>query len=601
VNDLTATQNTVNSVLNVPISQVQSNLQQLLVGTTSTASVVAQGGIQGIVASQLNNQTQVITQAANNMETEFTSVLSSFETQATEAVTVLQAGAATAQAAGNLLKATAAKFAWQASVAPNPAVTGDTITLTTAGLAGKVPVITIYTWDNKIVVKDFPLTQTTPGVYTYTFVGDSRFTPGKSYTYTITEATSDAFLTGSGSVESMGLTSIAGLASSAPTAAQAAENAVTEIQKVEAILGSSNNSNIIASLRSLQASVNALPETQAAQSGASAMGNTINEISDRLQKLGGNEGLDLKGIFEKAMSESPTIKDMRLKTEEINAAIELLRSLFEAKMGGKDAPVISTSVQSGSIVFQIVAANPSKSKTQKVPVKFYLPIEAKAKDIMDNGGLDLEYDSDKSRYYVYKDEVELKPTEIKVFKVEVQDVWVINKDELDDIRQRVETILTKLADTGYFIRAKGIADIINRRLAYIAASQSDEGMSRERHIGIYRENLGTLALIKEDVAKMERILVTAGGPPAPEMLAKTKIKGEEPSQTMTWIMIFVIIVFVGFLAAAFYFLYHGQTRLGKEELLSAKRAAFPENEGPKTEEPKKEGPSPENNKDSSPS
>jgi hypothetical protein len=196
--------------------------------------------------------------------------------------------------------------------------------------------------------------------------------------------------------------------------------------------------------------------------------------------------------------------------------------------------------------------------------------------MMDNGGLDLEYDSDKSRYYVYKDEVELKPTEIKVFKVEVQDVWVINKDELDDIRQRVNTILSKLADTEYYIRAKDIADTIDRRLDYIVASQSDEGMSRERHIGIYRENQLTLARIKDDIAKMEKILVTAGGPPAPEMMAKTKIKGEEPSKTMTWIVIFVIIIFVGLLAATFFFTW-GSRLDNKEDLLSAKRAAFPEN------------------------
>ena len=108
VNQLTATQNTVNSVLDVPISQVQTNLQQLLVGpSASTASVVAQGGIQGIVSTQLNNQTQIISNATNNMEAEFNSVLTSFETNANEAVAILQAGATTAQDAGNLLKATA--------------------------------------------------------------------------------------------------------------------------------------------------------------------------------------------------------------------------------------------------------------------------------------------------------------------------------------------------------------------------------------------------------------------------------------------------------------------------------------------------------------
>ncbi|MCK5160119.1 MAG: hypothetical protein KAQ99_00955, partial [Candidatus Aureabacteria bacterium] len=78
-------------------------------------------------------------------------------------------------------------------------------------------------------------------------------------------------------------------------------------------------------------------------------------------------------------------------------------------------------------------------------------------------------------------------------------------------------------------------------------------------------------------------LATAGGPLAPSILAKTKIKSEEPSKSMTWIVIFSIIIFIGLLAGALFFTWLHQSRLTKDGLLSSKKNAFPEG-GEKKEE-----------------
>ena len=77
---------------------------------------------------------------------------------------------------------------------------------------------------------------------------------------------------------------------------------------------------------------------------------------------------------------------------------------------------------------------------------------------------------------------------------------------------------------------------------------------------------------------MEKALATAGGPLAPSILTKTKIKSEEPSKTMTWIVIFIIIIFVGLLAAVLFFTWMRQAKTTKDTLLSAKRSAFPDQE-----------------------
>ncbi|MDP3731800.1 MAG: hypothetical protein Q8R31_02045, partial [Candidatus Omnitrophota bacterium] len=173
---------------------------------------------------------------------------------------------------------------------------------------------------------------------------------------------------------------------------------------------------------------------------------------------------------------------------------------------------------------------------------------------------------------------ELAPSEIRVFKIEVEDIWFVQDKTISTVKQLTDNILNRVANTEYYPRAKEIADTIYTRLDGIVESQSDEAISREKHIGIYRENLITLEQIKEDIARLEKILATAGGPLAPEMLSKTKIKSESPSKTMTWVVIFAMIIFVGLLAGILFFTWQHQARLTREELLAAKKSSFPEAE-----------------------
>ncbi len=238
-----------------------------------------------------------------------------------------------------------------------------------------------------------------------------------------------------------------------------------------------------------------------------------------------------------------------------------------------------------NVTFRYIAVNPSATKTQTVPIKKYLPEEVTPKDIIDSGGLDIEYDENVSLYYAYSEGVELAPKEIRTFEVEVSDIWIVPESELSELANRTDAVLAHLDGTEFYEKAREISDTIYPRLEDIRKAQLDDTISRPQHIGIYRNNLITVGEIKEDIARMEKILVTAGGPPAPEMLAKAKIKSEAPTKTMTWIVIFVIITFLGLLGGVMFFTWHHQARVTKEALAESKKAAFP---GPEEEKEPKE-------------
>lgn len=214
------------------------------------------------------------------------------------------------------------------------------------------------------------------------------------------------------------------------------------------------------------------------------------------------------------------------------------------------------------MTLKVVAVNPSTEKPKTVPVRIDLPQEIKPNDIVDHGELEVEYDTERSLYYVYKADVALAPKQTRVFEVIVRDVWFIPETALDGLKSHTELIVSRLEKSDYYASAKELGSSIFSRLEEIKKIQEDESIGRKQRIGAYRRNLLTLATIKEDIARMEKLLSFTGGPPVPEMLEESPLKSDAPSTTTTWLVIFLIIVFMGLLAGQFFFTWHRRTKTG---------------------------------------
>ena len=205
------------------------------------------------------------------------------------------------------------------------------------------------------------------------------------------------------------------------------------------------------------------------------------------------------------------------------------------------------------MTLRVVAVNPSSSKTKTVPVRIDLPQEIKPGDILEHGDLEVEFDTERSLYYVFKDQVTLAPKQTKVFEVIVRDVWFILDTELEGLKSHTQLILKRLVKSEYYETAKALGESIISRLTAIQKEQTDETISRKQRIGAYRKNLQALAVIREDLARLEKMLSFAGGPPVPDILEESPLKSDSPSTTTTWLVIFLIIVFMGLLAGQFFF------------------------------------------------
>lgn len=216
------------------------------------------------------------------------------------------------------------------------------------------------------------------------------------------------------------------------------------------------------------------------------------------------------------------------------------------------------------ITLSVVVVNPSSEKTQTVPVRIELPQEVTPKDVLEQGELTLEYDDDKALYYLYKEDVALAPKETRIFSVIVKDLWFVPQDQLASLKDYTGLLLGKLKDTEYAPSAKQLADSILQRLTDIATIQNDEALSRKARIGAYRKSLQTIDKIKEDLARMEKLMTFTGGPPVPELLEESPLKSDAPSTTTTWLVIFLIIAFMGLLGGQFFFTWQRRNRATQE-------------------------------------
>ena len=205
------------------------------------------------------------------------------------------------------------------------------------------------------------------------------------------------------------------------------------------------------------------------------------------------------------------------------------------------------------VTMRVVAVNPSAEKSRTVPVRIDLPAEITPADVLDQGEMDLEFDTDRSLYYVQKQEVQLAPKQTRVFEVIVRDVWFVPDEELEGLKGHTNLMLSRLENSEYYPFAKQLSGSILERLEAIQGMQNDETIGRKARIGMYRTNTQTLKIVKEDLARMEKLLSFTGGPPVPEMMEESPLKSDAPSTTTTWLVIFLVITFMGLLAGQFFF------------------------------------------------
>lgn len=176
------------------------------------------------------------------------------------------------------------------------------------------------------------------------------------------------------------------------------------------------------------------------------------------------------------------------------------------------ALALPRSLFAGKIVLRVQAGNPI-DVTQRVQIKSNLPAGVNTNHIISLGGLLLGYDIKHDVYFVHKD-IELGGKEIAVFDVEINDIWKIEKTELDAFVRHIGDVTQKLEKEKTYASAKALQDQVSEDLAEIRKRQNENAISTGRkaidHIRAYEANVQAMKRVKIDVARLENLAMAAG-------------------------------------------------------------------------------------------
>ena len=218
----------------------------------------------------------------------------------------------------------------------------------------------------------------------------------------------------------------------------------------------------------------------------------------------------------------------------------------------------STEGWCAAIRMKIVVLNPSATLTQTKSVRTAFPKEVTLQNITDDGGVDIEYDNKEGALFAIKNDIVLEPGETKVFEIIIDDVWMVNEDKLESSRKRTEKLVSAMKYSKAYKRATLVGEGIYAHIDQIVRDQNNQTVTSNQHIAYYRDNLKLVESIQKDITELEKLLVTAGGTVSLDAVEDADLNVKGPDTKTTWIIIFVILIFISILGAVFYFTWQSQ-------------------------------------------
>ncbi|MDD5416200.1 MAG: SH3 domain-containing protein [Candidatus Daviesbacteria bacterium] len=214
-----------------------------------------------------------------------------------------------------------------------------------------------------------------------------------------------------------------------------------------------------------------------------------------------------KTILAEAANTKMDQKQLKNKALSLRGVVQANRQLLAQ---GPNQPLSSLWLEEGSIVFKTLISNPSKSISQKIPLKYYLPKEVTKENITKTDeGLTVNYDMEKDQYFV-SGNFTIDPGETKTLAVTVDDsAFYINDAEIATMRKQVEELSKPLNNTAYFAQGVTLKTDIDASLDKVDSLQKNN-TTPEARIRSYREAQIEYKVAKEKLEKLKELATSAG-------------------------------------------------------------------------------------------
>lgn len=207
----------------------------------------------------------------------------------------------------------------------------------------------------------------------------------------------------------------------------------------------------------------------------------------------------------------------------------------------------------GKAAIQIVVRNTSSTEPRTITVRRPLPPEVGPDDVLDADGLAVTVDPESQTSYVVAEDLELAPAEEATFTVVIRDKWNINKPRIGALMNNASNLLVRLTDPEKFQSLEQTLTGIVEALDTIAAEEGPSELS-PRYVAYYRDQARRVDELEQRINRVRSAM---------KPIEKDKPVGfpvKPPTMKTTWLIIYIILGFVGVLSLLFFLRWYGKTQ-----------------------------------------
>lgn len=178
------------------------------------------------------------------------------------------------------------------------------------------------------------------------------------------------------------------------------------------------------------------------------------------------------------------------------------------------------------VVINVLAINGAPEK-KETPIRFVLPPDVKANDIVDTDGLSVEYDVNEGAY-VAQGALALEPKASKTFRIKVKDIWKLTSQDVETIKSEINEAYDKLGKLGDENNAVILKQQLLERLDFVVSQQNSSANSVEKRIDSFRIYRDRLDGIKREALSVDYWRSDPNEAKSKEKLVRMVIEAENP-------------------------------------------------------------------------
>jgi hypothetical protein len=207
------------------------------------------------------------------------------------------------------------------------------------------------------------------------------------------------------------------------------------------------------------------------------------------------------------------------------------------------------------LTLKIRVTNPTE-RTQTLPIRRDLPMEIGPADVLDAGGLEALYDANRQVTYVFLAGIELGPRQERIFEVRIRDRWRLNQDRLDRLTGRATNLLS-IAQS--FKEYQSILSLAQGLVTELEALRGETpAMGKAEYVAQARERDRRMQTAESKILRLEELF-------RPQEVQRklpeaSMLDVPRPSTKTTWLIIYIILGFLGIFSLLFFLRWYGKSR-----------------------------------------